>query len=253
MNRAAYLSRLGIENDKLAADESTLRLLQLRHLLTVPFENLDIHWKRPIILDVGEFYRKIVEGKRGGFCYELNGLFNELLRDIGYKTRLVSARVFNVEKQDFGPAFAHMMIIVSLKSSEYVADVGFGDFIAEPLGFESGIEQTDREGTFTISRIDDLSFKIAKKTGDAWTPECTFEDKSRLLSDFAGMCDFHQYSADSHFTKGKVCSLMTEKGRKTLTDKRFVVTFGNDKTENPIHTPLEFDRILFEEFGIKRN
>ena len=132
MNRAAYLSRIGVNESDLTTDGATLRLLQRQHLLTIPFENLDIHWKRPIVLDTERFYRKIIEEKRSGFCYELNGLFNELLLDLGYTTRLVSARVFNPIKSEYGPEFDHMILVVTVGDAEYIADVGFGDFIAEP-------------------------------------------------------------------------------------------------------------------------
>ena len=251
MIRAEYLARIGIDAAKVAADDETLRLLQRQHLMSVPFENLDIHWKRPIVLDTERFYTKIVEGKRGGFCYELNGLFDELLRDIGFKTRLVSARVFNVDSRKFGPEFDHMVIIVSLEGKEYLTDVGFGDFIAEPLWFEPDIEQIDREGTFMITEADNGSFTIAKKSGDAWVPECLFGNKARSLSEFAEMCDFQQYSPDSHFTKGKVCSLMTKTGRKTLTDKAFIQRVNGKRMELAIGSEDEFDRILDEEFQIK--
>jgi len=252
MNRAAYLSRIGVNESDLATDEATLRLLQRQHLLTIPFENLDIHWKRPIVLDTDRFYRKLVEEKRGGFCYELNGLFNELLLDLGYTTRLVSARVFNPAKGEFGPEFDHMILVVALGDAEYIADVGFGDFIAEPILFAPGVEQTDREGTFIIEQEADGSFKIKKKTGDGWVPECMFGDQARKLYEFAEMCDFQQYSPDSHFLKGKICSLMTESGRKTLTDKNFILTTNGKKTETPVRTEGEFDRILNDEFRISK-
>lgn len=252
MNRAAYLSRIGVNESDLEADEGTLRLLQRQHLLTIPFENLDIRWKRPIVLDTDRFYRKIVEEKRGGFCYELNGLFNELLVGLGYTTRLVSARVFNPVKGEFGPEFDHMILIAGLGDREYIADVGFGDFIAEPLLCAPGVEQTDREGTFIIEQDDSGSFKIVKKTGDGWVPECMFDEKARDLAEFAGMCDFQQYSPDSHFLKGKICSLMTENGRKTLTDKTFIVTTNGKKTETPVRTEADFDRILSDEFRISK-
>src|SRR5690349_16698125 len=150
MNRGAYLNRIGIDETGLSPTLETLRLLQRQHLLNVPFENLDIHWKRPIVLDTGKFYEKIVGEKRGGFCYELNGAFNELLRHAGFETRLVSARVFNPETKVFGPEFDHMMIVVSIGDEEFIADVGFGDFIAEPLRVAPDIEQADREGVFVI-------------------------------------------------------------------------------------------------------
>ena len=253
MNRAAYLSRIGVNESDLTTDGATLRLLQRQHLLTIPFENLDIHWKRPIVLDTDRFYRKIIEEKRGGFCYELNGLFNELLLDLGYTTRLVSARVFNPIKSEYGPEFDHMILVVTVGDAEYIADVGFGDFIAEPLLFAPRVELADREGIFSIEQDDGGSFKILKKTGDGWVPECMFGDQARNLSEFAEMCDFQQYSPDSHFLKGKICSLMTGNGRKTLVDKNFILTTNGKKTETPVRTEEEFDRILRGEFGISKS
>ena len=88
-----YLSRIGLERQNVRCDLESLRILQLQHLLNVPFENLDIHWKVPIALDTERFYEKIVENRRGGYCYELNGLFDELLKGLGYHTHLVSGRV----------------------------------------------------------------------------------------------------------------------------------------------------------------
>lgn len=249
MNTADYLSRIGVDGSQISADEASLRLLQRQHLLSVPFENLDIHWKRPITVDVARFYDKIVSERRGGFCYELNGLFNELLRLVGFQTRLVSARVFN--GSEFGPEFDHAAIIVTIGDQEYLADVGFGDFTAEPLRFATDLEQQDREGIFVIRRSDDGSFEVAKRSEDGWTPQYRFRSLARDLSEFAEMCDFQQYSPESHFTKGKVCSLMTENGRKTLTDSKFIVTLSGAKSEVPVESKEEFDQILIREFGIR--
>jgi N-hydroxyarylamine O-acetyltransferase len=216
----------------------------------VPFENLDIHWKKPIVLDTDRFYSKIVESGRGGFCYELNGLFNELLQAVGFETRLVSARV-HMGDGKFGPEYDHAAIIVTIDGQEYLADVGFGDFIAEPLRFELDAEQLDREGVFVIKRHDKQYFEVAKKTVDgAWQPEYIFKSAGRVLSEFREMCDFQQYSPESHFTKGKVCSLMTINGRKTLSDKKFIVTVEGEKIETPVASVVEFERILKAEFGI---
>ncbi len=250
MNTDAYLSRIGLGRAGLSADAESLRRLQYAHLLSTPFENLDIHWKRPITIHTAKFYQKIVGEKRGGFCYELNGLFNELLVSLGFNTRLVSARVFNGTV--FGPEFDHAAIIVTIGELDYLADVGFGDFTAEPLRFVPDIEQQDREGVFVIRRAEDGSFEVAKKTDDGWTPQYMFRPYSRDLSEFAEMCDFQQYSPESHFAKGKVCSLMTEKGRKTLTDNKFVVTRNGAKEETAISSEDEFDRMLQTEFGISR-
>lgn len=248
MDTREYLSRIGLDHAGGAADLNALKLLQRQHLLNVPFENLDIHWKRPIALDTDRFFRKIVKENRGGFCYELNGLFNELLRDLGFQTRLVSARVSNGQG-GFGPEYDHLAILVIIGEMQYLADVGFGAFTAEPLQFDPDLEQEDAAGTFVIKPYSDEYFQVLKKEGGEWRVEYMFKPLGRDMSEFAEMCDFQQFSPESHFTKGKVCSIMTETGRKTLTDKKFIVTVGNKKAETPVESEEEFNLILMREFG----
>lgn len=245
-----YLERIGLDRSNLHQDIDSLRLLQRQHLLSIPFENLDIHWKRPIVLDLEKFYTKIVIERRGGFCYELNGLFNELLKALGFTTRLISARVFNGTTH--GPEFDHAAIIVTLGEKEYLADVGFGDFAAEPLRFVFDIEQSDDAGIFTIRQFDDNCIEVAKLTDGEWKSEYVFNDIDRDLSEFAEMCGFQQYSPESHFKKGKLCSIMTADGRKTLTDSRFIVTSNGEKAEKWINDQAEFYDVLNDEFGIER-
>jgi N-hydroxyarylamine O-acetyltransferase len=244
----SYCERISVSRGHLAPDPESLALLQRQHLLSVPFENLDIHWKRPIKLDVERFFEKIVVEKRGGFCYELNGLFNELLKHLGFKTRLVSARVFN--GTEHGPEFDHMALIVTLPDGEYLADVGYGEFTAEPLRFILDEVQQDRTGKFVIRKFDDDHLEVAKFDGRYWKSEYIFRDVPRELSEFSEMCDFQQYSPDSHFRKGRLCSIMTENGRKTLTDKSFIVTANGKREETPVESESQFDQILLREFGI---
>jgi N-hydroxyarylamine O-acetyltransferase len=248
MDFAAYLQRIGLDATDLRPDTDSLKILQRSHLLNIPFENLDIHRKRPIVLDIEKFYEKIVNGNRGGFCYELNGLFNELLRRLGFRTRLISARVFN--GKDHGPEFDHAAILVDIDGETYLADVGFGEFASEPLRFVTGEVQSDATGLFSIEELEDGSFDVRKKNGDEWVSQYVFRDKERELSEFAEMCDFQQYSPDSHFTKKKLCSIMTAEGRKTLTDAKFIVTSAGERTETLVEGEEEFDRILADEFGI---
>lgn len=89
---AAYLERIGYSGRQTPSAE-TLRNIHRAHLLAVPFENLDIGWAREIRMDQEAFVRKIVEHRRGGFCYELNGAFAALLQALGFTVTLLSARV----------------------------------------------------------------------------------------------------------------------------------------------------------------
>jgi N-hydroxyarylamine O-acetyltransferase len=249
MNVNSYLNRIGLDQADFAAATETLKLLQKTHLLKVPFENLDIHRQRPITLDTVNFYRKIVAKGRGGFCYELNGLFNELLKDIGFQTRMISARVGRGDGS-FGPEYDHLALLAKIENKEFLVDVGFGDFTAEPLEFVLELEQTDPNGTFLLRKFDDGYFEVVKKVDEDWKSEYIFRPVARELSEFAGMCHFHQTSPESHFTRGKVCSLMLENGRKTLTDSKFMVTADGRKTETEIESNEQFNQILRREFDI---
>lgn len=251
INTREYLARIGADNIGSVADTNTLRMLQRQHLLNVPFENLDIHWGRPITLDTDKFYKKIVRENRGGFCYELNGLFNELLREIGFQTRLVSARVGD-GKGNFSEECDHLAILVIIGEMHHLTDVGFGAFTSWPLQFIPDREQEDEAGVFVIRPYRDDYFEVAKKEEDGWRSEYIFKPLGRDLSEFATRCEYQQTSPESHFTKNKICSLMTVNGRKTLTDTKFIVTRNGEKTETPIDSEEEFNQILLKEFGISR-
>lgn len=252
MNVKKYLNRIEIEQTEITKDLETLKLLQKKHLLTVPFENLDIHWQRPIILDPKKFYEKIVDQNRGGFCYELNGLFNELLNEIGFPSKIISAKVMQRDG-NFGAEYDHLAILTKIGEEEFLVDIGFGDFIVEPLKFVLDIEQSDENGTFLIRKQTDEYFEVVKKDGENWQSEYIFKELARDLTEFTEMCNFHQTSPESHFTHGKLCSLMLENGRKTLTDKMFIETKDVERKETQVNSDNDFNEILFREFGIKKS
>lgn len=200
-------------------------------------------------MDIEKFYRKIVEEKRGGFCYELNGLFCELLGEIGFQSKIISARVTK-GNGEFGPEKDHLAILTKIGDEEYLVDVGFGSFVAEPLKFVLDVEQKDATGTYLIKKHDENYFQIIKKDRENWLDEYLFTTIKRDLSAFAEMCNFHQTSPESHFTRNKICSLMTAVGRKTLTGNKFIETKNGERSESPVNSEDEFNQILEREFHI---
>jgi hypothetical protein len=126
----AYLERIGYSGVT-DPNSDTLRALHRAHLFTVPFENLDIGLKRTIPCDAEAAVRKIVEQRRGGFCYELNGAFAWLLRALGFHVTLLSARVGRADGS-LGPEYDHLTLRVDL-DQPWLADVGFGDSFLDPL------------------------------------------------------------------------------------------------------------------------
>lgn len=251
MDVERYLRRIGAEDFPIEKDSVTLARLQKLHLLAIPFENLDIHWKRKIRLDESEFYRKIVDSGRGGFCYELNGLFAWLLREIGFEVRLVSARVA-IKEGGYGPPFDHLALIVDAEDGERLVDVGFGDFSAAPLRFRENLEQLDANGVFRLTREGADALLVTQKAGDEWERCYLIDAKPRRLSEFAGMCEYHQTSPNSHFTRGRLCSQMLDNGRKTLTEGRLTITSNGQRSETAFDAKKDFESLLSSEFGISR-
>ncbi len=243
-----YLERINYNGD-LTLNISTLRNLQKHHLMNVPFENLDIHYGRLIELDQKRFYRKIVVEKRGGFCYELNALFRHLLESLGFDTWIISARVFDNTKGDFGPEYDHLAIIVRLNEIDFLVDVGFGEFSMHPLRLETNEIQKDPRGSFILERIND-DYQVSKLDKANKTIEYKFTYRNRALSEFQDMCRFHQTSPDSHFTRKKLITRPTDQGRITLTGNTLKITEGGIMKERLEFEKEEYSRQLEKWFGI---
>jgi N-hydroxyarylamine O-acetyltransferase len=250
MNVQAYLSRLNYDGP-LEPNADTLCRLQVAHLLAVPFENLSIHADEPIVLDDEALFRKIVEGRRGGFCYELNGLFSALLRSSGFKVSMLSAQVANTEGA-FGPEFDHMALLVTLEDP-WLVDVGFGDSFVEPLRLSTRDPQTQRDRSYRIDADSEGWVMWQQKLADEkveWEPQYRFTLKSYQYSDYAARCEYHQKSPLSHFTRSRICSRLTARGRITLTGTSFITTEGAERNERAVSSQAEYADLLSEHFGI---
>lgn len=245
-----YLHRIGFVGE-LRPDLKALKSLHKNHLLAIPFENLDIHRKHKIILDINALEKKILFNYRGGFCYELNGLFYALLREIGYPVKMVSARVFDNNGVP-GPEFDHMALIVSL-ADDWLVDVGFGENFLHPLKISLNEIQKDPVGDFMIDRESDLYLRLnMRRTGEIeLVSKYLFSQQSRELSDFQPQCDYLQTSQKSEFTQKRFCSSATNDGRITLSDNNLKVTRNGRKTEQKVSSEAEFDTFLWEKFQIK--
>ena len=243
----AYLDRIGY-NGPLAPTVETLRALHRQHMLTVPFENLDISLGREIVLDPERFVEKVVRQRRGGFCYELNGAFATLLTAVGFDVTLLSARVANAEGIA-SKEFDHLTLRIDLEES-WLADVGFGDNFLEPLRPITDSEQPDPAGTFRFTQVGERWRFEIRQPGGSWRLQYDFSLQPRQLFEFAGMCHYHQTSPDSHFTRNRVCSLATPNGRVTLSGMRLVTTSNGRKEETLLSTDAAWHSALRDHFGI---
>ncbi|HYN15138.1 MAG TPA: arylamine N-acetyltransferase [Terriglobales bacterium] len=247
MDVAAYLERIGYEGSP-APTLDTLRAVHRRHMLTVPFENLDIHLGRTIVLDEAAFFDKIVRQHRGGFCYELNGLFAALLRQLGYEVDLLSGRVAN-EIGRFGPEFDHLVLRVRLDGQPWIADVGFGDSFVDPLALEGGEQSSGGMMYFIDSRPEGLI--VLRKENGAWSAKYVFTLQPHRLEEFAGMCVYHQTSPNSTFPRARICTRATPQGRITLSEMRLIQTMNGERTERMLESEEQYQQALLEYFGIE--
>src|SRR5262245_13466408 len=223
MNIQAYLDRIDYHGP-IEPTAETLRALHVAHMLAVPFENLNIGRGWPIVLDQDALFEKIVVRRRGGFCYELNGLFAALLRALDFEVTLLSAGVARAAG-GFGPEFDHLTLLVrgigdrgwgmGLAGSPipWLADVGFGDSFREPLRFEEHSEQRQGERVYRLAR-DGEYLVLQQREGDgAWEPQYRFTLQPRRHEEYAEMCRYHQTSPESSFTRRRVCTRATPEGR----------------------------------------
>lgn len=242
----AYLARIGYQGPTAPIPE-TLRSIHRAHMMAVPFENLDIAAGRKIVIDEEAFFRKIIEQRRGGFCYELNGAFAALLRSLGFRVTLLSARAVGKTGIE-GPEFDHLCLRVDL-DDPWLADVGFGDCFLEPPRLQTGVEQLDPAGKFRIAATGER-LQLEKAMPDGWKKQYSFTLKSHRLAEFSGMCHYHQTSRDSPFTQKSICSRATEDGRITVADMKLIATRNGARSERVLISKEERKVALREHFGI---
>lgn len=243
-----YLERIGIKK----ADDLSLEFLaelQLAHLYSIPFEDLDIPDRARIILDIERLYNKIILNRRGGYCYELNGLFHWLLTNLGFKVDMLSARVYNHQKQELGPEFDHMTLLVHL-DKDYLVDVGFGDSFRIPIEMPDG-ECTEISGRYKIFTVGGNGYELKRFEENEWKMQYSFTTIPRELRDYSEMCDFQQDSPTSHFRTRMKCTIATSTGRITLSDNSLTINENGKKRRIEISGSGQFFQILFEYFHIK--
>lgn len=214
----AYLARFGASADMSIAE------LQRAHLLAVPFENLSIHLGEPISLEPDRLYDKLVTRRRGGFCYELNGLFGLLLLELGHPVELLAARVRS--DAGWGPPLDHLV----LRVRQTLVDVGFGAHSTFPLRLDTEDTQDDPGGSFRIRLAPHQEWEVSRDGRPAYL----VSSRPYQLGDFAAMCWWQSHRPGLPFTTSLVCSRLTGRGRVTLSSRTLIETVDGDRAETPL-------------------
>ncbi|MFD9504033.1 arylamine N-acetyltransferase [Streptomyces sp. NPDC060035] len=243
----AYLERIGAARPA-RSDTAALRELQLRHLMTVPFENLSIHRGEDIVLEEERLIEKIVTERRGGFCYELNGAFAALLSALGFRVTLLQARAFG-DGGRLGIPYDHMALRVETDddTGPWLADVGFGDHAVRPLALDDRTEQEDPCGVFRFRAAPQGDLDLLR----GGSRQFRLDLRPRTLADFRAGAWYHRTSPDSHFTRSLVCSRLTGTGRVTLSGRTLVTTVRGERHKTELGTDAEVLAAYDEHFGLR--
>ena len=253
MNIPTYLDRLHFSRP-VRPDAETLRELQIAHMMNIPFENLDIGLKRSIQLSEEALWEKIIVNQRGGFCYEINGLFAWLLKQIGFDVTYLNARVFNRRDGNLGIDFDHLALLVKFPegSERWLVDAGFGDSFNEPLSFEERGEQVQGLRAYRLEQTPDGYITWQKNYDGAWERKYFFDLTPRdFPSDYEAGCLYHQTSPRSSFTRSSIISRTTLHGRISLEDGWLILTENGKREKRPIANKDEYQSLLNEYFGVQ--
>jgi N-hydroxyarylamine O-acetyltransferase len=251
MDLKTYLNRIQYPGD-LTPDAKTLAGLQQAHLLTVPFENLDIGLLRPIKLDEASLWEKIIVQKRGGFCYELNGLFAWLLKQIGFDVTYLNARVFDGHGNP-GIEFDHLALLAQApgESERWLVDVGFGDSFIRPLHLAEPTEQAQGLRAYRIEQTPAGYVTWQRNYAGRWERQYIFDlSPHDFPADYEAACLYHQTSPDSPFTRQSIISRATPEGRVSLEAGRLILTEHGQRTEHPLADEAAYKTLLKQYFGI---
>lgn len=254
----AYAERTGYRGTS-APNADTLEGIVLAHALRIPFENLDIHLGRSIDLDPAAVFEKLVVRRRGGYCFEQNGLLLAMLRSIGFTVRPLAARVLWGAPLVDRPR-THMLLEVEIGSRTFLADVGFGtNNLVAPLPFEPGIERTVHGETFRLKEIPwdgrvlgtPPSFDVETKVQDGtWAPLYRVSLEEQRPVDFVMASWFCSTHPDSLFVRRKIVSLPEIGARRLLLDRELEVRRGAGVEKKTLETEADYRATLREVFHI---
>jgi N-hydroxyarylamine O-acetyltransferase len=246
----AYFRRIaysGMRTPTLA----TLRELQLRHALAIAFENLDALARRAVRLDAESLQRKIVGAGRGGYCFEQNLLFSQVLRALGFPVTALAARVVWERPVDEIRPRSHMLLLVELDEGRYLSDVGFGGLTpTAPLALTPGVEQRTPHETFRVVEVGQELVTEAR-VGGQWKPLYRYDLQPQHEVDIEVLNFFVAEHVESPMRGRLIAARAATDRRFALRDGTFTVHHLDGRREQrELETLAELREVLQGTFGI---
>jgi N-hydroxyarylamine O-acetyltransferase len=246
MDLKAYFARIGYAGDP-RPDVPTLRALQRAHLLAIPYENLDVQFGRHIGLEAEAAFEKIVVRRRGGWCYEMNGLFAAVLEEIGFNVTRVAAGVM---REVMGNVVLgnHLMLLVHVNGAPWIADVGFGDGSLEPFPLIQGPFLVDGYA-FGLERLDDQWWRFRNHPyGSARSVDFIAEPAAPgVLSAHSA---WQQSAPESSFVMNLVVQRFTDRELVQLQGRVLRRVRPGRRDKRLVGSPAQLVGVLDREFGL---
>lgn len=243
---SALLQRIRFD-EQIDVNSQTLKKLHAAFVTNIPFETLDIFWKRSFSLSLPELYDKIVLKERGGYCYELNSIFSYLLQGLGFDVSIYDTQLYD-NRGFIIPSSQHMVLIVKLEQL-WLVDVGYGNGFLMPLLLENPQIQKQENRSYRIIHRDS-KYVVEEINNGRWDPWYSFTRESKQISDFEDRNRFHQTDKDSVFFEKRICMIMREDKAIELNGNQLI-----EKTmSETVVTTIEEEKIphlLQSHFGIK--
>jgi N-hydroxyarylamine O-acetyltransferase len=244
----AYLVRIG-DSGPLTPTAEVLARVHQGHATSVPFENLDILLGRPIRLDLESLQAKLVQARRGGYCFEQNTLLAAALERIGFNVTTLAARV-RFGSTRLAPR-THMLMEVALDDGPWLADVGFGGTgLLQPIPMESGRESTQFHWTYRLAQ-EPGGFVLQSLTPEGWFDLYAFTREPNFPADYEVSNHYTSTFPASPFLRGPIVQRTTPEARYTLRGRELIVDRENDRAVRTVDDDEELLRILSSTFGLE--
>jgi N-hydroxyarylamine O-acetyltransferase len=247
----AYLARVGYAGPR----EPTLAVLSALHALqpaAMPFENLTPLTGAPVLLDIASLQAKMVAGRRGGYCFELNGLFKAALEALGFQVTGLGGRVrWMAPPERPDGAISHMGLKVDLDDGPWLADVGFGGhMVAAPIRMTPDVEQRTPAGTLRLVPHGS-SLTLQTRFADGWRDLYRFKDEAQSAADYEVYSWFTSAHPGSIFRSVLIAERLTPERRISLVNTKLTERFADGHVvERVLEGPADLARALSADLGL---
>ena len=248
----AFLERIGLDPDtKIEHTYEFLKKIQYASVTRIAYENLDILEGKPLSLKNEDLFEKIVVRKRGGYCFELNGLLADILEEMGFEVEHRFARYVRGEADI--PMRRHRILTVTCEDGRYFCDIGVGDVAPKfPVKMEADLEQPQFEECYRFTKDEIHGWILWDFHKGEWRRFVTFTEEKQYDVDFIQPSFYCEAHPDSVFNKTPMLAIKTEKGRKAINDREYKEFAGTDLVhlEENI-SDKRFSELLKQEFFLK--